>query len=118
METIKAKIEQNKKDRRLSNGAFDAELARLECELKEEEVTYSIGDRFRFEWLTNRSPDEHILAMIDNKVGMIDVATGENWGGHCRCVDNAERITVREMGDLINSCYHTRYYDARKGQNV
>ena len=116
---IKAKIEQNKKDRRLSNEAADAELARLERELAyEQEVTYSTGDRFECKFRSNKPAKEHVLARIGYNVGMIDVVTGENWGGHYRAVSDVQRITEREMADLMNSSCHTRIYDARKGQNV
>lgn len=103
--------EMDKKQRameRIKNA--EAELAMAREMLAEEEVTYSIGDRF----VTNRH-GKLVMARMNNKIGLIELDTGRNWGSNWSSnVSDEHRITLKEMGHLWNSKSVTRYWDARK----
>lgn len=80
-------------------------------ELDVEEVTYSIGDRFKF-----CGNVKMLLTCIDGKVGLVHLASGANWGQNwSSAVKDRGRITEVEMGDIWGGTdTHTRYWDSRK----
>ncbi len=104
----KSKLEQVRKD--------IASLQENEKKLKmaEEEVTYSIGDRFLY-----NSKTKMILAQMYGKIGFIELPSGTNWGNNNTSkVEDEGRITEKEMDRIWNRGTCKRYWDARKGCQV
>jgi len=85
----------------------------LEQEIKDMEVTYSAGDRFK------ASCDKYILTGLadNNKVNLVNLRTGNSCNGVLR-VGVLSSITPEELGHLYGCIRMTRYWDARKGCKV
>ncbi len=92
----------------------EKELAAAKAELAKSEVTYSIGDRFKWS-----QKQKLILAKMNDTVGLIELDTGGNWGNnHSGVVVDVRSITPKEMGKIWNSNSVTRYWDNRKQKRV
>ena len=110
MKEIKAKIEQNKADQQ----KLRDEGVRLKKELKDSEVTYSIGDRFI------DGCEKLILVRAEvNKVQLACLYDGDYWcHGHPIEVKNVRQITQAEIIQIFKDENFTRYQTTRKGCNV
>jgi len=86
------------------------EEKRLKKELEAEEVTYSIGDRFKTKNYNNK---KHILMSVWND----EVIMGQLGNGRAHCcpvkVRNLYAITQEELGQIC-SCDPVRYWDSQK----
>lgn len=111
----KEKLKQLSVDRKLSNETFDKEKIRLEKLIAEDEVTYSVGDRF-----ASRLSGNVMMAMAGNKVGIIQLNNGQRYGRRPITVRDANRITQKEflsMGYCFDT-HLTRTYDARLKKDI
>ncbi len=103
---IQISIKQNEKDQQRLRDEADI----LQKQLDEAEVTYSIGDKFVC------TKTECVLAKIGNKVGLIELPTGKNWGNNNSShVQNPHCITKGEMGNIWNSSSCRRTWDSQEG---
>ena len=86
------------------------EALKLKKKLDAEEVTYSVGDRFRTEDYDNK---KHILMSVAGN----EVIMGQLGKGRAHCcplkVRNVHAITQEELGQIC-SCDPVRYWDSQK----
>ena len=75
--------------------------------LEDLETTYSIGDRFKI------GSRKYILSLIDDRVAMISLNTGETWSSYDCYVDNSYHISQKELDGISNS-HFTRYWDSQR----
>jgi hypothetical protein len=95
------------KQNRIDQNKLIEEEVRLEQELKEEEVTYSIGDRFK-------SAYDHkyiLIALSGEQVVMGNLGDGCHWGDPRR-VGGSYKITQEEFDKYWPK--HKRYWDSQK----
>ncbi len=110
------RLDQARIDKTIAMDRADKEIARLEQEIKEAEVTYSIGDRFKDE-----HGDKFIIAAVSgldgagifNSIRFVSLKTGHSSGVR---VENNARITSRELTLFFGE--HVRYWDNRKQVQV
>lgn len=108
---LETRINQNEKDvKKLKEGGD-----RLRQELKDSEVTYSIGDRFKGQcrkyilcWSGQGRPNEAML---------VDLTDGGVWSSGNRILDKS-RITEAELVGILGRGKFTRYWDNQKGARV
>ena len=88
---------------------------RLRQELKDSEVTYSIGDRFK------EKIRKYILCFAGqnrpDEVMLVDLTDGGVWSSGNRVGDRG-RITEAELAGILGCGKFTRYWDNRKGELV
>ena len=107
----------NMKDRKkLEKTVKDLQTAitKTQKELKELDVTYSVGDRF-----LNACNNKCVMVDVAGKVGLITLGDGREYGAGFVSVQNYSRVTSKEF--LSMGCGFedvTRYWDARKGVKV
>ena len=118
MKELLVKLNQAKEDRRLQNEASDKEIASLEKQITEEEVTYSIGDRFNI-----KNGGKVIIVKTGiSMAGLRKLGTGSTYGSSFGGVkvSNLNKITKDEflsMGCRLDY-WNTRYWDSRKQEYV
>ena len=84
-----------------------------EKKLADLEVTYSIGDRFLFRCYDSKQ--KLIMSKMGDRVGLIELSTGQNWGHNNNAnVKDEHCITEKEMNFIWNSDSCTRYWDSQK----
>ncbi len=107
---LEAKLEQAKKDRVAVNITLNAEIAALEREIADSEVTYSIGDRF-----CHVDGGQKYLLSSDGheKCQLTCLADGEIWSAPVYC-DEIKCITKDEFNKIRHNIGFARYWDARK----
>lgn len=115
MSDTKAKLAQLNKDLVSANELIqrlEKNRKELAKKLEDEEVTYSIGDRFK---------DEHGVKYILVKAGMHrsdEVLMAALKSGNCwssgYTVDNFRKITTKRLAEIVGCGDFTRYWDNRK----
>lgn len=109
MSNLKSQLEQVNKDIE----ALQANKTKIEKQISDSEVTYSVGDRF----LNTNIHDKYILvATGPSQVSIINLRTGCFYDSPVIDVDSVTRISRNKFSDIIcgNEYCFTRYWDARK----
>lgn len=110
---LQHKLEQCIRDRRLGMEKAEEEIADIRQKIADAEVTYSIGDRFKWD-LT-----KYMLAKRgDGKVALIGMNDGDGLLTSITDVQDAKRITVDEFKSIAGTRNIHRYWDSRKQVNV
>jgi deoxycytidine triphosphate deaminase len=114
MEDLQARLEQAKKDIKIAVEAAGVEIAALEKQIADSEVTYSIGDRFVEDGKTGK----YILVRVrENAVLLTRLDDGNRWTGHIDVKDDFF-ITPKEFLLISTHEKFVRYWDARLKQKV
>jgi hypothetical protein len=115
MEELKARREQAAKDKAIAMAAFAKEIADLDKQIADSEVTYSIGDRFR-----DSSAKKWIIVVSGGGMGLcVSMARLSSGSLYCgsKQVNCYEKITEKEF-KTFGDRTATRYWDARKEEKV
>lgn len=111
MDDLEARLEQAKRDRTIQIGTMelmDREIANLEQQIADSEVTYSMGDKFRIDL------DEYLLCQTDaSYIAMIKIETGNRSLDPVK-VEDTYAVTLAEMQRVCTIDKYVRYWDARK----
>ena len=113
----KERLVQAQRDKQLGIIAADKEIDRLEQEIKDAEITYSIGDRFVFDGILG---NKILLVELQNRwVGFVRLSTGQDVGnGKKVSPKNNTKITQKEFSEMGMACRYSRYWDNRKQVQV
>ncbi len=109
------RLDQARIDKTIAMDRADKEIARLEQEIKDEEVTYSIGDRFKA-----YGTRKFILTDTNDSrsIQMVGLGTGIAFS-NASLVINPKRIALVEMKQAVEMFSDfTRYWDNRKQVQV
>ena len=94
-------------------GELQKEAGKLKEKLEAEEVTYSVGDRFKGkhgdEWLLTRTTYHGPLFGC----GLTSLRDGDLWHDG-ETVHNPRNITTKEFEAICSSGSFTRYWDSQK----
>jgi hypothetical protein len=119
LKQVEAKLEQNESDiSALATSGHDLEvwIGQLKRQIADAEVTYSIGDRFKY---SQHSKEKVMLGRVwlgehDDRqmVSLVRLATGECWNGAVE-VRDTHRITQNEIKSTLGSL--VRYWNNQRG---
>lgn len=89
-----------------------AAIDKARAELAKAEVTYSVGDRFFYDG--NREEKRLLVQHYDNKVSLIDLATGIPRAISPAPFTDPNRIPKDDMERFCCMESYTRYWDSQK----
>ncbi len=89
-----------------------AAIDKARAELAKAEVTYSVGDRFYYQG--NREAKRLLVRQWDNKVSLIDLATGMPVATSPAPFPDHNRIPKDDMERFCYMERYTRYWDSQK----
>lgn len=112
--SLESRLEQARRDREIAMKSADKEIEAIQEQIRDSEVTYSIGDRLAWD---DCSSEKRMLVKVSDKVAMIDLSDGRQCGSVISPV-NYERITKKEFRGIAAEVGYVRYWDSAKERKV